>query len=349
MYCGGASDIPSGVVGYSLRITFASQFSGQQFTVQAGSQNIVSTVPSSLYSEITIQTLNVSCTITCGGLSLIIRIPEYYGYTNVAFTGASSNLNATAWGFIRTVSDNNQGTNYWSVGDYKNITLSGTAGILSISGTYRAFIIGFNHNASREGNNRIHFMIGKNSSGTSIAFCDNQYNIAGSSVAFRMNTSNTNVGGWNASFMRNTILSQSVSNITPSSFMSVLPTDLVDVLKTCTKYTDNTGNSSNVSGNVTATQDYLFLNSAFEIFAARSNANQYEQNYQQQYAYFSAGNSKIKYGAGSQGSSTAVHWWLRSPYYSNNTSFCRVYTSGDASYNGGSASSSAGVAPCFCV
>lgn len=347
MYCGGASGNPSGIVGYSLRITFASQFSGQQFTVQAGSQNIVSTVPSSLYSEITIQTLNVSCTITCGGLSLIIRIPEYYGYTNVAFTGASSNLNATAWGFIRSVSDNNQGTNYWSVGDYKNITLSGTSGSLSISGTYRAFIIGFNHNASREGNNRIHFMIGKNSSGTSIAFCDSQYNITGSSVAFRMNTSNTNVGGWNASFMRNTILSQSVSNITPSSFMSVLPTDLVDVLKTCTKYTDNTGNSSNVSGNVTETQDYLFLNSEFEIFATRTYANQYEQNYQQQYAYFSAGNNKIKYGAGSQGSSTAVYWWLRSPYYDGSDRFCYVNTDGNASPIG--ADNSLGVAPCFCV
>lgn len=347
MYCGGASGSPSGVVGYSLRITFASQFSGQQFTVQAGTQNIISTVPSSLYSEITIQTLNTSCTITCNGMTLTIKIPAYYGYTNVAFTGALSNLNATAWGFIRSVSDNNQGTNYWSVGDYKNITLSGIAGNLSISGTYRAFIIGFNHNSSKEGNNRIHFMIGKNSSGKDIAFCDSQYNTSTSSVAFKMNTSNTNFGGWSASFMRNTILGQDVSNIAQNSFMSVLPTDLVDVLKTCTKYTSNTGEAINSSDDVTATQDYLFLNSEWEIFAVKAYANQYEQNYQQQYAYFSAGNSKIKYGAGSQSSSAGVYWWLRSRYYENNSLFCGVNYDGSPGVY--SAFNSLGVAPCFCV
>lgn len=353
MYTGGAGGNPSGVLGFTLRITFASQFSGKPYTVQCGTQTINGTVPSTLYTEVTVATLGVSCTISCessvSGVDVYYNttIPDYYGYKSITFSGANFDLNQNTWSEIRIVSDNNQGANYWSVGAYKNVNLSGTVGIQSVSGTYRALILGFNHNSSREGNNRIHFMIGKNSGGTNIAFCDSQYSNTGSSTAFRMNTSNTNVGGWNQSYMRNTILHSASTSATSGSFMYVLPSDLRNVLKSCTKYTDNSGNNSNVSSNVTVTTDYLWLCAEFEVQGARTYANQYEQNYQQQYQYFRMGNAKIKYGAGSQGSSTAVSWWLRSPSYSSSYSFCSVNTDGGA--DGGYANLSLGVAPCFCV
>ena len=347
MYCGGASGSPSGVVGFTLRITFSSTFSGRSFTINGGGQNIQSTVPSGLYVEITVQNLSTTYTITCNGVSLQVYVPEYYGYRNIVFTSGGNVLNNNTWSEIRAVSDAGQGANYWSIGDYKNITLSGTVGIQNVSGTYRAFILGFNHNVDIEGNNRIHFMIGKNSSGINIAFCDSQYNNTGSSTAFRMNTSNTNAGGWAQSYMRNTILGATSTSATSSRFMAAIPSDLRSVLKSCVKYTDNTGNSSNTSSAVTATTDYMWSCSEFEVFGERTYANQYEQDRQEQYAYFSAGNNRIKYGAGSQGSSTAVYWWLRSPYYGNSASFCLVSTNGGAGYTG--ARSSFGVAPCFCV
>lgn len=352
MYAGSTTGSPTGTIGFTFRVTFDSVFSGKTYTCNGGGQNITGTVPSSLYVEITVQTLGVSYTLSCQNASgtnitKSLSTGEYYGYRNVLFLDGFETLNSNTWQQIATISQNGHAPDYWAVGDYKNVTLSGTVGIQSVSGTYRAFILGFNHNSNREGNNKTHFMIGKNSSGTNIAFCDSQYGSSGSSTAFRMNTSNTNVGGWSQSYMRNTILGATSTSATSGRFMAAIPSDLRAVLKSCTKYTDNTGNASNSSGNVTATTDYMWLCSVFEVFGEQKNANQYEQDRQEQYAYFAAGNTKVKYGAGAQSSSTDVYWWLRSPYYYISNYFCYVYTSGNA--NSGSANYSTGVAPCFCV
>ena len=147
-----------------------------------------------------------------------------------------------------------------------------------------------------------------------------------------MNDSNTNVGGWKDSSMRKTLLGNSNSPTSPlaNSLMAALPSDLRAVMKSVTKYTDNTGNASNSSGNVTATTDYLWLLAEFEVQGGRSYANQYEQNSQLQYDYYKAGNSKIAYKHTAVG--TAVWWWLRSPAYTNSANFCRV-TAGGGNYN----------------
>ena len=128
--------------------------------------------------------------------------------------------------------------------------------------------------------------------------------------------------------MRKTLLGNSNSPTSPlaNSLMAALPSDLRAVMKSVTKYTDNTGNSSNSSGNVTATTDYLWLLAEFEVQGGRSYANQYEQNSQLQYDYYKAGNSKIAYKHTAVG--TAVWWWLRSPYYYGNYHVCSVNTGG---------------------
>lgn len=61
--------------------------------------------------------------------------------------------------------------------------------------------------------------------------------------------------------------------------------------------------------------------------------------------YFKAGNPKVFYKHSA--TTTAVYAWLRSPFASNSTGFCRVDTSGAANY--ASASYSLGVAPGFCA
>ena len=131
-----------------------------------------------------------------------------------------------------------------------------------------------------------------------------------------MNTSNTNSGGWEDSYMRSSICGTSKSN-TSGRFMGAIPSALRNALKSVTKYTDNTGNSSTASSAVTATTDYIFLLSEYEVFGSCTYANSNEASRQQQYAYYSAGNSKIKYQHNSTGSSAL--WWLRSPYRSNST------------------------------
>lgn len=256
-------------------------------------------------------------------------------------------LNNNDWDTISEVSSAGEAANYWSVGDRKQVTLNGTVGSCTFSNysTY-AFIIGFNHNSSREGSNKIHFQLAKTalSGGTDICFTDSSYNSSGSSAAFRMNTSNTNSGGWEDSYMRNSICGTSKTS-TSGRFMGAIPSALRNALKSVTKYTDNTGNASTSSSAVTATTDYIFLLSEYEVFGSCSIANSNEASRQQQYAYYSAGNSKVKYRHTS--TSSAASWWLRSASRNYSDYFACVYTSGYVNYT--SAHYSLGVAPGFCV
>ena len=248
-------------------------------------------------------------------------------------------LNDCTWEQIRAISDAGLASSYFAVGDRKAVALSGTAGGLSLSGTYYCYIIGIDHNSAKEGANRIHFQFGYTaaSGGVHIAFIDGGYNRGYTSGShFNMNNAQDNSGGWANSRMRTTII---------PTFKDCLPSDLQAVLKTVTKYSDNTGGGSDTASYVTATTDDIFLLAEWEVLGARKNANSAEQNYQAQYAYYSAGNSKVRYRHSSTGST--ANWWLRSASADNSAVFCRVYYSGGADTSG--ASYSYGFAPAFCV
>ena len=266
---------------------------------------------------------------------------------SVTVTLPIKTLNSNSWATVKEASDAGTGANYWAVGDTKSITLNGAVQGFTFSNvTVNAFIIGFNHNATREGGNRIHFLIGK-ISGKDVALCDSKYHNTGTDAGFRMNQSNSNAGGWNGSYMRKTVLGNSGSPTSPpaNSLMAALPADLRTNMKSTTKYTDNTGGGSDTASYVTATTDYLFLLAEFEVFGARSGANSAEQNYQQQYDYFKAGNSRVAYNHTAV--VTAVWWWLRSPACHGSTAFRNVYTGGGDGSN--YAYYSAGVRPGFSV
>lgn len=262
-------------------------------------------------------------------------------------------LNDNPWSTISSLSQAGQASAYWAVGDAKQITINATIGAVTYN-NYQpwVFIMGFNHNAALEGNNLIHFGCFRTNQdyqvNNVIALDDEFYNTQTSTeLAFHMNATNTNTGGWEASLMRSTLLdseADSPSQAIEFSFLAALPADLQNVLRKCTKYTNNVGNN-NTEAAVTSTEEWAFLLSEWEVQGARTNANQYEQNYQQQYDYFANGNSKIKYKQ--TDNSTSLIWWLRSPLASNSTYFCRVITSGGA--NSTFASSSFGFAPGFCV
>ena len=268
------------------------------------------------------------------------------GTTSYALTLSfvSSTLNDNDWSVIQSVSDAGKGASYWSIGDRKAITLNGTVGALTLSSvTTYAFIIGFNHNSSVEGTNRIHFQLAKTalSGGTDVALCDSYYGNTGG--GFRMNTSSTNSGGWASSNMRTALCGTSLSSYS-GTILAVIPAALRAVLKSVTKYTNNTGQSTAASA-VTATTDYFFLLSEYEVFGSISYANSNESSKQAQYSYYSAGNSKIKYKHSA--TSTAVYWGLRSPHASGSSSFVRVRA--DGTVGSADAYYSRGFAPGFCV
>lgn len=248
-------------------------------------------------------------------------------------------LNDCSWDEISQISASGQAANYWAVGDRKAVYLSGTVGSLSLSGTYYCYIIGIDHNSGKEGTNRIHFQFGKTalSGGKDICFIDSGYNTSKTSGSwFNMNNSNSNSGGWNGSRMRTTII---------PSFKNCMPSDLKSVLKSVTKYSDNTGGGSDNASYVTATTEDIFLLAEFEVFGKRSYANSAEKNYQAQYAYYSSGNSKVKYCHSATG--TTAGWFLRSVRAGTSDYFCRVASSGSANYY--RATDSRGFAPAFCV
>ena len=277
--------------------------------------------------------------------SNIVNVVSSYD-TSLAFI--STTLNDNSWEAIRGISDAGQGANYWSIGDRKEVTLNGTVGHLTLSNyTTYAFIIGFNHNASVEGANRIHFQLAKTalSGGTDVALCDSKYSSTVSATGyFSMNKSQTNSGGWNSSQMRTKICGTSLSNYS-GTIIAVIPAALRAVIKSVTKYTDNTGKKSTAASAVTATTDYFFLLSEYEVFGSISRANSNEASKQAQYAYYSAGNSKIKYKH--NGTSTAASWRLRSPSSRNSSEFVIVNTGGTVT--GDFANYSFGFAPVFCV
>ena len=256
-------------------------------------------------------------------------------------------LNDMSWADIRRISDAGLASSYFNVGDRKAVTLNGTVGNLSLSNvTTYAFIIGFDHNSSVEGSGRIHFQLANTalSGGTDIAFCDSSYDSQVSATGyFSINSSNTTSGGWSSSQMRTNICGTSLTSYS-GTIIAVIPAALRAVLKSVTKYTDNTGSSTSASA-VTATTDYFFLLSEYEVFGSCTYANTNEAIKQKQYDYYSAGNSKIKYNHSS--TSTAVAWWLRSPRASHSNSFVFVDVDGTVDYI--SATYSFGFAPCFCV
>lgn len=273
-------------------------------------------------------------TVTAGSNSKTIEVREFKQYKVFA------TLNEYSWAEISAISQSGDAANLFSVGDTKSIVLNGTVGNTTFDNVkIDAYILGINHNAEIEGSNRIHFCIGK-AGGKTVGLIDNQYGgyPMTSSGYFSMSygSSDTTAGGWNGCYMRNSVMQW---------IKSALPTDLQNVLKTVTKYTDNTGGGTNNSSNVTATTETICLEAEFEVHDARTFANSYEQNKQKQYDYYKNGNSKIRYKYNSV--NDTGWWWNRSPSSDDSRIFCIVNIDGLA--NGYYSRYCTAIAPCFYV
>ena len=189
----------------------------------------------------------------------------------------------------------------WAVGDSKTMTINGT--------DYQIDIIGKNHDTYTAG-------------GTApLTF--QMHDCYG--TKYQMNNMKTNNGGWKNCAMRGTHL---------PAILALMPSEVQAGIKAVSKKASAGSQSSTIE----TTADKLFLLSEIEIFGSTTYSKSGEGS---QYAYYSAGNSKVKNLSGS-----ASIWWERSPYGRNSVSFCRVSSDGEA--NASSASSSYGVAFGFC-
>lgn len=216
-------------------------------------------------------------------------------------------LNDTTWGNIAIVSKLGKAQDYWKVGDTKTVAVNGV--------NYQFQIIGFDHDTltTKDGT--------RTKAGITFQMVDCL------NTTYSMNGSNTNSGGWNGSTMRTS---------TMATLLNQLPAALKNVLKSVNKLSGTGGGST--SGTQT-THDKLFLLSEVEIFGTTTYSVPGEGT---QYAYYKAGNSKVKKVNGS-----ANYWWGRSPFSGNTNNFCYVNYGGNADYYG--ASNSRGVSFGFCV
>ena len=140
----------------------------------------------------------------------------------------------------------------------------------------------------------------------------------------KMNSSDTNNGGWGNCRMRTS---------TMSTLKRGMPATLAQVKVPYVNRNQST---------ILYSDDYLFLPAEKEVFGTRKYSPSAEANALTQFAYYKNGGSKIKRESGS-----VTGWWLRSVHYNDRELFCLVGTSGDAISS--FASYTFGAAPCFCV
>lgn len=331
-----------GLVGTQKQVTVAIESGYEELDVISSAPNIVmASINGGIVTLTSVANGNATITINMVG--------NYQASATISVSAlvVSAVLSENTAATIRAVADNDLGANYWAVGDTYPVPLNGTVGTKKYDNvTVWAYILGFNHNASVEGNHLIHFGGFKTAQTDGVDICldDSHYNSTstGGEKWFNMNhSSNTNSGGWKGCDMRYDILgSTDTNNGEPTTacatdpvsdtLMAAFPVDLRAVMRPATKYTDNTGGGSDIASYVTATQDYMPLLAEFEVQGERTSANSAEQNYQTQYAYYANGNSKVKYRQTSPGGS-AAYWWCRSPHASYSNNFCIVGTDGSAS------------------
>ena len=209
-----------------------------------------------------------------------------------------------AWSEIITACQTGAVPTTWEVGDSKTMTIGGK--------DYQVDIIGKNHDSYADG------------SGTApVTF--QLHDSYGNKYA--MNGTMTNSGGWESSQMRQTSL---------PAILAAMPSEVQTAIRQVTKLTSE----GNKSTTIATTADELFLLSEVEAAGTHSYSVTGEGI---QYAYYAAGNSRIK-----KVGSTATAWWLRSPYSGNAKTFCQITNAGAVSNLNASAAGGIGVSPAWC-
>lgn len=145
----------------------------------------------------------------------------------------------------------------------------------------------------------------------------------------RMNERWTNRGGWKACGMRKFLNGEFLKELLPDEWLPFLAS---------VKIVTGNGGEDN---ELTETFDKVFLNSEIEVQSRTVWSREGEGH---PLALFKEWRNRI---IGYHGKEYGCWRWLRSPNSGNITNFCSVYYYGFANFN--VASSSFGVAPCFCI
>lgn len=256
--------------------------------------------------------------------------------SGVSYTSGLSGLDAaTVTQFAEVISNNSAITNATSVvyidfGSVHRKISVGDQVALSLNGTsYNFDVIGFNHDTLTTAT-----AYGSSTATGKAGITFQMHDLF--TTAYPMNSSRTNSGGWKSCAMRTSTMA-TMKGYLPSAWQSAIK----PVNKT-------SGVGGGASSGTEVTSDSCFLLAEGEIFGSSGGSSGSGYSFSDecaavtQYAYYGAGNSKIKTQGGS-----AYSWWERSPRSGNSNLFCAVSSGGSAGH--AIATNSYGVAFGFCV
>lgn len=191
-----------------------------------------------------------------------------------------------SWELINEIAESGMANQYYNLGDEKIV-------ILTTGEQITLVILDFNHDVTQSNNLAGITMGMKNVLATKYA----------------MNSTDTNVGGWETSAMRTS---------TMQTIYNQLPADLKSVIKQVRKQT------SDGTDNIVTTNDYLWLLSQTEISGSNGGVYAGEGTQYEYWKQHDNNNDRIKrFPNGSLAS-----YWLRSPYSGNDYTFKIVSGSG---------------------
>lgn len=186
---------------------------------------------------------------------------------------------------IDLCNSNLDASEYFAVGDTKDLVLSTGEVVPAVIGAFK------------------HSRIYQTSSNAQIAFTTKNC----LSTRHQINTTATNVGGWDSSIMRKTHMANIFATF-PAELQADNGIKVVEVVTS----------AGNGSTTLVTSADRLRLHSVTELGMAGSNANGEGSVYD----YYASGN-RIKQIAGAN-----VNYWTRSPAINGNSTFCYINTSG---------------------
>lgn len=294
---------------YAVVLTFFSATinvnvdSGASVTLKKGGTTIATKTSNGTAVFTVTETGEYTVTVTKNGQTTSGSVNVVSGTTSytVVLSFPKDNFADNDWASIIAACHSGSVPSTWVVGNSKTMTINGTS--------YQVDIIGKNHDTYASGGKApLTFQLHD-------CYADTK----------QINSSATNSGGWTSCAMRQTHL---------PAILALMPTEVQNGIREVNKPTSE----SNRSSTINTTADKLFLLSEIEIFGRVNYSKSGEGT---QYAYYKAGNSKVKKRNGS-----AASWWERSPHASNSEGFCLVNSYGKAYSD--RASIAIGVAFGFC-
>jgi len=263
------------------------------------------------------------------------------------YISAYGDLITDSWDVISERSLAGTASQFYGIGDYKPVSISGIIGNAAVSMVLNAVIIDFDHNNNNSTSSRNEgagisfglFGLGYGDALQNVCITDSDYGGTGSSFSKMFNIIHAGVrgfGGWKGSDVRYDILGS--TDVSPSGYgsapditrvgydatvacattpvqntlMSCLPASLRAKMKPIKKFSNNKGvNNGKVENLVTASIDYLPLLSAVEI-AGTGGGYVYDQEAtrQSQYAFFANNSYAMK---NIRDTTQYAGYWTRSP------------------------------------